>query len=112
MEGIPVSIMEAFASGLAVVATEISGIPELVRPGVTGYLIPPADPPALADAMSNVYMDPIGVARMVKAGQALVTKEFNIEHSARQLSALFEQFLCQARVPDVGRTFEVHPTCR
>jgi hypothetical protein len=65
----------------------------------------------LADAMSNVYMDPIGVARMVKAGQALVAKEFNIEHSARQLSALFEQFLWRARVPDVGRTFEVHPTC-
>ena len=102
MEGIPVSIMEAFASGLAVVATEISGIPELVRPGVTGHLVPPADPQALADAMSNVYMDPIGVARMVKAGQALVTKEFNIEHSARQLSALFEQFLGQTGAPHLN----------
>jgi len=82
----------------------------LVLPGVTGYLVPPADPLALADAISSVYMNPIDVARMVKAGQALVTKEFNIEHNARQLSALFEQFLCQARVPEVGR-IEVHPIC-
>jgi len=99
MEGIPVSIMEAFASGLAVVATEISGIPELVHPGVTGYLVPPADPLALADAIYSVYMKPIEVARMVKAGQALVAKEFDIEHSARQLSALFEQFVCQTGAP-------------
>jgi len=99
MEGIPVSIMEAFASGLVVVATGISGIPELVRPGVTGYLVPPADPPALADALTTVYRNPVESARMVKAGQALVAKEFNIDHSARQLSVLFEQFLCQTGAP-------------
>ena len=102
MEGIPVSIMEAFASGLAVVATEISGIPELVHPGVTGYLVPPADPPALADALTTVYRNPVESARMVKAGKALVAKEFNIDHSARQLSALFEQFLGQTGAPHLN----------
>jgi len=66
---------------------------------VTGYLVPPADPLALADAIYSVYMKPIEVARMVKAGQALVAKEFDIEHSARQLSALFEQFVCQTGAP-------------
>jgi len=102
MEGIPVSIMEAFASGLAVVATEISGIPELVHPGVTGYLVPPADPPALADVLTTVYRNPVESARMVKSGKALVAKEFNIDHSARQLSALFEQFLGQTGAPHLN----------
>ena len=101
MEGIPVSIMEAFASGLAVVATEISGIPELVHPGVTGCLVPPADPLALADALTAVHENPVEASRMAEAGRALVAKEFDINHSARQLSALFEQFLGRADTPDL-----------
>jgi glycosyltransferase involved in cell wall biosynthesis len=91
MEGIPVSIMEAFASGLAVVATELSGVPELVRPGVTGYLVPPADAMALADALSAVYMNPGEATRMAKAGRELVLQEFWIDNSARQLSVLLER---------------------
>jgi len=100
MEGIPVSIMEAFASGLPVVATEISGIPELVHPGETGCLVPPADPLALADALVSVYQNPVEAARMAKAGQTLVATEFNIIRSALQLSALFEQCLSGQHLMD------------
>jgi len=101
MEGIPVSIMEAFASGLPVVASELSGIPELVRPGVTGLLVPPADPLALANALITFYENPREAARMAQAGRALVAKEFDIHHSAVQLSALFEQLLGQGDFPDL-----------
>ena len=55
MEGIPVALMEAYAAGLPVIATDISGIPELVRPGETGVLVPPGDAVALANAIKDVY---------------------------------------------------------
>ena len=75
MEGIPVSLMEAMASGLPVVATNISGIPELVKPDETGYLVPPEEPLALAEAIMKVYEDPKRAAHYAKTGRDFVLKE-------------------------------------
>ncbi len=97
MEGIPVAIMEAFASGLPVVATQLSGIPELVRPGVTGYLVPPADPRSLADTLAAVYENPKEAARMAQAGLRLVLKDFRIDKSAKQITDLLEHCLIVLR---------------
>jgi colanic acid/amylovoran biosynthesis glycosyltransferase len=58
MEGIPVALMEAMMSRIPVVATSISGVPELVRAGETGWLVPPENVDALADALSEVHADP------------------------------------------------------
>ena len=91
MEGIPVAIMEAMASGLPVVATSISGIPELVRPEQTGYLVPPADPTALADQLAKVYTDPIHANQLAQAGSALVRQEFELSSNVERLATLFEQ---------------------
>ena len=91
MEGIPVSLMEALACELPVVATSISGIPELVRPDETGYLVPPANAPALAEALATVYANPENAARMGRAGRALVLQEFVITSSVKCLAALFKE---------------------
>ncbi|MGB0387280.1 MAG: glycosyltransferase [Ardenticatenaceae bacterium] len=91
MEGIPVAIMEALASGLPVVATSLSGIPELVRHGQTGYLVPPADSSQLADVLGQVYADPTRANQLAQAGRALVLKEFELSTNVERLSALFEQ---------------------
>ena len=88
MEGIPVALMEALASKLPAVATDLSGIPELVRPGETGYLVPPADPQALAAAIEEVYRDSREAARRADAGRALVEQEFDLASNVRRLSAL------------------------
>ena len=58
MEGIPVSLMEAMASGRAVISTSISGIPELIDDGVSGLLVPPDDATALARAMHSLLASP------------------------------------------------------
>jgi glycosyltransferase involved in cell wall biosynthesis len=90
MEGIPVSLMEAMASGLPVVATDISGISELVRDGQTGWLCPPENPQALVDAIRTIYTDRHSAEETALAGQELVINEFNLHQNVKQLSALFQ----------------------
>jgi glycosyltransferase involved in cell wall biosynthesis len=63
----------------------------LVRPGKTGYLVPPADAPALAEALATVYANPAEAGRMAQAGQNLVKQEFELQANVRRLSSLFEQ---------------------
>src|SRR5207302_2504189 len=57
-DGIPVVLIEAMAAGVTVVSTPVSGIPELVEPGVNGYLVAPDDPVALADCLARLLTEP------------------------------------------------------
>jgi glycosyltransferase involved in cell wall biosynthesis len=86
-EGLPVVIMEAMGSGLPVVASAVDGIPELVRDGETGTLVPPADLERLADAILALLADPASARRMGDAGRRLVTDR----HDARRNANLFLQ---------------------
>jgi colanic acid/amylovoran biosynthesis glycosyltransferase len=85
MEGIPVALMEAMASGRAVVSTAISGIPELVEHGVNGLLVQPGDAEALADAMRTLLRDPQRAKEMGVRGQQKVRAEFTIQDCVEQL---------------------------
>ena len=86
-EGLPVVIMEAMASGLPVVASAVDGIPELVRDGETGLLVPPGDPEALAGAILALLADPARSRRMGEAGRQLVATR----HDARRNADLLLQ---------------------
>ena len=88
MEGIPVALMEALASGLPAVATDLSGVPELVRDQETGMLVRPGDPAALADALQAVHRDPDRAAALGRAGRVLVEEEFDLYANARRLGSL------------------------
>jgi colanic acid/amylovoran biosynthesis glycosyltransferase len=76
-EGIPVAIMEAMAVGLPVVSTLHSGIPELVRDGLTGLLVPERDPAALADALGRLARLPERWGEMGRQGRAVVEREYD-----------------------------------
>jgi glycosyltransferase involved in cell wall biosynthesis len=89
MEGLPVSLMEALAAGLPVVATRMSGVPELVRDPGTGYLAEPSDVDSLAGALARVLDDPPEAQARAAAGRRLVEAEFDIEDSAREMAQLF-----------------------
>ncbi len=98
MEGIPVSLMEALAGRLPVVATALSGIPELVRPNETGYLVPAADAAALAEAIAGVYARYGEAKRLAENGRQLVLREFELRANVDQLSRLFDRFIPQPTV--------------
>jgi glycosyltransferase involved in cell wall biosynthesis len=99
MEGIPVALMEAMASGMPVVATSISGVPELVQQGDTGWLVPPEDAVALADALIEIYRNPVEAARRADLGQKWVLKEFELSSNVRKLASLFDRSHLLIQVP-------------
>jgi glycosyltransferase involved in cell wall biosynthesis len=82
-------MVEAMAAGLPVVTTPVSGIPELVRDGENGLLVPPDDPSALADALQRLRREPDLAARMGRAAQATVRERFDGDASAQRLAELF-----------------------
>jgi colanic acid/amylovoran biosynthesis glycosyltransferase len=84
-EGIPVVLMEAMSSGLPVVASDLSGIPELVLDGVTGLLTPPGDPQAIADALARLHADPELRRRLGEQGRRRIEEEFDVQRTVERL---------------------------
>lgn len=79
MEGLGVSLMQASAAGVPVVASRVGGIPEVVRNGVNGILVPPGDVQGIASAVIRLLGDPAKRPTMGQAGRQLVRTEFSIE---------------------------------
>lgn len=86
-EGIPVALMEAMASGRPVISTTTAGIPELIDDGVSGLLVPPEDPRALAQALRSLFDDPTRAASMGLNGRDKVQREFSLSTCVAQLLA-------------------------
>jgi glycosyltransferase involved in cell wall biosynthesis len=92
-EGIPVVLMEAMAMEIPCVTTWITGIPELIRDGVDGLLVPPSDDAALAQVLA-VLMDDAAVRRRLgTAGRARVLEAYNLSRNTERLAAIFRRRL-------------------
>ena len=92
-EGLGIAILEAMAAGLPVVATRVGGIPEVVEDRVTGLLVPPRDPEALAKAIIALLQDRERAKDMGRAGRERVEKHFSVERMVQQTEALYEELI-------------------
>jgi glycosyltransferase involved in cell wall biosynthesis len=92
-DGIPNVLVEAMACGVPVITTNVSGIPEVVRDGVNGQLVPPDDPQALAAALLRCAREPQFAERLAHAGRATVRERFDGDAHAAQLAALFREVM-------------------
>ena len=92
-DGIPVAIMEAMASGVPVVSTSVSGIPELVRHEETGLLVHPKDASALAAAILRLSRDDSLYGRLAANGRRFVEQEYDIHQNAARLVRLFQDVI-------------------
>lgn len=98
-ENMPVVIMEALALGRPVISTYVAGIPELVQPGRTGWLVPASDELALAEAMKDCLGASIKQLSLMGAvGRALINDQHNVVKEAAKLKTLFEASVGSAQV--------------
>jgi glycosyltransferase involved in cell wall biosynthesis len=91
LEGLGSSIMDAMACRLPVVATRTGGIPELVKNGRTGLLVPVRNPAALAEAILTLYRDKRLAARLGQAGHDFVHRNFSAEAMAQRTVAVYDK---------------------
>lgn len=96
MEGLPVVLMEALALEIPVVSTNISGIPELIRDGETGVLVPQKDPEGLAAGIRQQLENPTRAMAMAHAGRELVLREFDLRRNVTALADLFRESMVEA----------------
>ena len=92
-EGIPMSLLEAAACGRPLVATDVPGCREVARQGVTGLMVPPDDPAALADAIETLANDAAMRLRFSRAARRLVSDEFSSARIQREIVALYARLL-------------------
>jgi glycosyltransferase involved in cell wall biosynthesis len=92
-DGLPNVLVEAMASGLPVVTTGVSGIPELVSDEDNGLLVHPNDPEALADALARLHEDRELATRLARSGRETVRKRFDGDALALRLADLFREAL-------------------
>ncbi|MDQ1487333.1 MAG: colanic acid/amylovoran biosynthesis glycosyltransferase, partial [Actinomycetota bacterium] len=88
-EGLPVVLMEALLCEVPVVTTAIAAIPELVRDGETGLLVPAGRPDLLADALERLAHDPQLRQQLGRAGRAAVLRDFDGAANGAALAAVF-----------------------
>lgn len=77
-EGMPLVILEAWASGVPVVASRVGGVPEMIEQGVTGLLFEPGDDGGLVSALERLLTDPAEAARLAEAGRAIVRARYDV----------------------------------
>lgn len=96
-EALSNSIMEAMASGCAVMASRVGGNPELVLHGQTGLLFEAANSADLAGKMERLIQDPALRAHLAETGYQRIRTEFPLDVSVRRLEAIYEEFLSRAK---------------
>lgn len=92
-EGVPQSLLQAMAMEKPVVGTTVGGIPEVIRDGVNGYLIPPRDAEACAEKIVALIQDPTLRAAMGRAGRAWAEKEFSFGRMLDQVEGVYRKAL-------------------
>jgi len=95
-EGIPVSLMEAMAAGTPVLGPRVTGVPELVEEGVSGWLADPRRPEEFADKMAAILADPAGTAPIAAAARRTIEAHYDMSANSRARAALFARFLDRA----------------
>jgi glycosyltransferase involved in cell wall biosynthesis len=92
MEGLGLSVMEAQAAGIPVVASNVGGLPDLIEDGKNGYLVPPGNPEVLAARIVSVLKDPAQAKAMAKIARANIEQKFSSQDMVKGTVKVYEQY--------------------
>jgi colanic acid/amylovoran biosynthesis glycosyltransferase len=95
-DNLPTVLIEAMASSLPIVATEVAGIPEIVQRYENGILVPEKDPARLAEAIRVIAGDEALLERLGRASRRIAEEKFALSNTVGQLKSLFGQFNLRA----------------
>jgi glycosyltransferase involved in cell wall biosynthesis len=101
-EGSPVAVLEAMMAGLPVVATDVGGTRELVEDGVTGWLVPPGRPGALAEEIAWILAHPAAARAVADKGREIARQRFTIDRAADHLVRVYGAALSPCPAPRPG----------
>jgi glycosyltransferase involved in cell wall biosynthesis len=90
-EGLPKALLEAMAQGVAPIVTYAGGIPEIVRDGVDGIIVPVGDSEKLAEEIKKLVSDPASISRFKVTAKERVMQKFSIEQTVEQTAALYRR---------------------
>ncbi len=92
-EGLPNVVLEAMALGVPVVATAVGGVPEIIKDGQTGFLVPPRDPPAMAKLLLHVCQHTDQAAKVAEAALQYVNDNLTFDKQYQELTAIYRELL-------------------
>jgi glycosyltransferase involved in cell wall biosynthesis len=101
-DGLPNAVLEAMASGLAVIGTDVGGIPEAIVNGESGLLISPGDVQALTQAIDELVADPVLRARLGQQARSRIEQNFSLQQELEGNLVVYQQILTDAAtsIPD------------
>jgi len=109
-EGLPLTILEAMASGLPTVASNVGGIPEAIEDGVSGLLVPPGDARRLAEALSLLLRDAAARVRIGHAAHACVLRSFVLDQQVSSTEKMYLELCGALSAQHAGETNSHAPT--
>ncbi len=102
-EGLGVVLLDAMSYGIPAIASRVGGIPDIIEDGVSGLLVPPADPQALANAIERVAGDPALAKRLADAGRARLRTHFSWDVITRRWDAVYSAISASRPSPSSKR---------
>jgi glycosyltransferase involved in cell wall biosynthesis len=102
-EGSPLIVLEAMAAGIPVVASAVGGIPDQIRNGREGILVPSDDPDALGEALGALLRDPAYARRLGEAGRRRTENEFSHETLVRRIEGVYRAAIDGKAVQDAEK---------
>ena len=94
-EGLPMALLEAMSVGLPIVATRTGGIPEVIRSGIEGLLVPPGDTRELCDALSNIKVNHSAGILLGQRAQIRQARDFTVEAMAAGMATRYQELLAR-----------------
>jgi glycosyltransferase involved in cell wall biosynthesis len=101
-EGLGVALLDAMSYGIPAIGTNVGGIPDIIENGVSGLLVPPADPRALANAIERIASDPAYAQRLADAGRERLRTHFSWDVITKRWDAVYRA--ASAALPSASST--------